>query len=188
MINSQCFISSFIHVTSRRASGTGLLEQMRLVRLLPRANMLSLPAKAVRSNMLNGGREPGDAARLSAPLQPPSERLSLLAPGHHQEPQPSPLNTRSLVRGPTGRWADARAYIRAPVSWARRTRWTKTLAQNTTPTAYYRTESPVYSRRSVIDWEGRGSPRSPTGNLWVRALGSVGLKAGLFAYIPLRKH
>jgi hypothetical protein len=46
-------------------AGTGLLAQMRLTRLLPHANALSLPAKAAKSNVLNEGRNRGQP-RLNA--------------------------------------------------------------------------------------------------------------------------
>ena len=41
------------------SAGAGLLEQIRLIRLLPRANSLSLPAKTAKSNALNRGASRG---------------------------------------------------------------------------------------------------------------------------------
>jgi hypothetical protein len=70
--------------------------------------------------------------------------------------------------------------IRAPVSRARRS-----------PVGFRRKlpyESPVCSRRQRHRLGGSGDPALRHGNLGFRALGSVGLKAGRFAYIALRKH
>jgi len=52
--------------------------------------------------------------------------------------------------------------------------------------AYYRMKALFAPGVSAMDWEGRGTPRSSTGNL-TSGLGSVGLKAGLFTYTAFRR-
>lgn len=107
------------------------------------------------------------------------ERPPLLATGQHLRPQPCPLLT-GPVKGPAGNGRPHRAYYQG-----RRIVAVTLTGQPRLKLPY---ESPVCSRRQRHRLGGSRNPPLSYWQLEGSGLGSIGLIAGLFAYIGFPKH